>query len=83
MCGVAPVRSRRLHARQRDGAAMMTFPPPRDWDVLVIGGGITGAGILLEAARRGLKTLLVEQADFGCGTSSRSSKLMHGGLLDQ
>ncbi|GAA0427941.1 FAD-dependent oxidoreductase [Massilia aurea] len=59
---------------------MMTFPPPRDWDVLVIGGGITGAGVLLEAARRGLKTLLVEQADFGCGTSSRSSKLMHGGL---
>jgi glycerol-3-phosphate dehydrogenase len=59
---------------------MTTFPPPRDWDVLVIGGGITGAGILLEAARRGLKALLVEQADFGCGTSSRSSKLMHDGL---
>lgn len=52
----------------------------REWDVLVIGGGITGAGILLEAARRGLKALLVEQRDFAWGTSSRSSKLVHGGL---
>jgi glycerol-3-phosphate dehydrogenase len=50
------------------------------WDVLVIGGGITGAGILLEAARRGLRALLVEQKDFAWGTSSRSSKLVHGGL---
>lgn len=50
------------------------------WDVLVIGGGITGAGICLEAARRGLKVLLVEQRDFAWGTSSRSSKLVHGGL---
>ena len=56
------------------------FPPGRDWDLLVIGGGITGAGILLEAARRGLKALLVEQKDFAWGTSSRSSKLVHGGL---
>ncbi|MRV76533.1 FAD-dependent oxidoreductase [Duganella sp. FT92W] len=52
----------------------------REWDVLVIGGGITGAGILLEAARRGLSVLLVEQRDFAWGTSSRSSKLVHGGL---
>jgi glycerol-3-phosphate dehydrogenase len=52
----------------------------RDWDLIVIGGGITGAGILLEASRRGLKTLLVEQRDFAWGTSSRSSKLVHGGL---
>jgi glycerol-3-phosphate dehydrogenase len=51
-----------------------------DWDVVVVGGGITGAGILLEAARRGLKVLLVEQRDFAWGTSSRSSKLVHGGL---
>jgi len=50
------------------------------WDVVVIGGGITGAGILLEAARRGLRALLVEQRDFAWGTSSRSSKLVHGGL---
>ena len=52
----------------------------REWDLLIIGGGITGAGILLEAARRGLKALLVEQRDFAWGTSSRSSKLVHGGL---
>jgi len=50
------------------------------WDVIVIGGGITGAGILREAARLGLRVLLVEQRDFAWGTSSRSSKLVHGGL---
>ncbi len=50
------------------------------WDVVVIGGGITGAGIFVEAARAGLRTLLVEQRDFAWGTSSRSSKLVHGGL---
>ncbi|QYF92467.1 glycerol-3-phosphate dehydrogenase/oxidase [Massilia sp. PAMC28688] len=52
----------------------------REWDLLIIGGGITGAGILLEAARRGLRAVLVEQRDFAWGTSSRSSKLVHGGL---
>ena len=52
----------------------------RDWDLIVIGGGITGAGILREAARLGLKTLLVERNDFASGTSSHSSKLIHGGL---
>ncbi len=51
-----------------------------NWDLIVIGGGITGAGILLEASRMGLKVLLVEQNDFASGTSSRSSKLVHGGL---
>lgn len=50
------------------------------WDILIIGGGITGAGILREAARLGLRALLVEQKDFGWGTSSRSSKLVHGGI---
>ncbi len=50
------------------------------WDVIVVGGGITGAGILREAARQGLKALLVEQKDFAWGTSSRSSKMVHGGL---
>jgi glycerol-3-phosphate dehydrogenase len=50
------------------------------WDIVVIGGGITGAGILREATRLGLKALLVEQRDFAWGTSSRSSKLVHGGL---
>ena len=52
----------------------------REWDIIVIGGGITGAGILREAARLGLKALLVERNDFASGTSSHSSKLIHGGL---
>lgn len=50
------------------------------YDVLIVGGGITGAGILREAVRLGLAALLVEQRDFAWGTSSRSSKLVHGGL---
>ena len=50
------------------------------YDLLVAGGGITGAGIALEASRAGLSVLLVEQGDFASGTSSRSSKLVHGGL---
>jgi len=50
------------------------------WDVVIVGGGITGAGILREAARAGMKAILIEQRDFAWGTSSRSSKLVHGGL---
>lgn len=50
------------------------------YDLLVIGGGITGAGIALDATTRGLKTALVEKNDFAWGTSSRSTKLIHGGL---
>lgn len=50
------------------------------FDLLVIGGGITGAGIALDAASRGLKTALIEKNDFAQGTSSRSTKLIHGGL---
>ncbi len=52
----------------------------QSWDIIIIGGGITGAGILREASRAGLHALLVEQADFAAGTSSRSSKLVHGGF---
>ncbi len=50
------------------------------FDVLVIGGGITGAGVARDAALRGLRVALVERRDFAIGTSSRSSKLIHGGL---
>ncbi len=50
------------------------------FDILVIGGGITGAGIALDAANRGLKVALIERKDFAEGTSSRSTKLIHGGL---
>lgn len=52
----------------------------QDADLLVIGGGITGAGIAQDAASRGLRTILVEKGDFSSGTSSKSSKLIHGGL---
>lgn len=50
------------------------------WDLIVIGGGIMGAGVMREAVRCGLRVLLLEQNDFASGTSSRSSKLVHGGL---
>jgi glycerol-3-phosphate dehydrogenase len=50
------------------------------FDVLVVGGGVTGAGVAVDAATRGLRTALVEAADFASGTSSKSSKLVHGGL---
>jgi glycerol-3-phosphate dehydrogenase len=50
------------------------------FDVLVVGGGITGAGVALDAASRGLRTALVERDDFASGTSSKSSKMVHGGL---
>lgn len=50
------------------------------FDLVVVGGGITGAGVALDAAARGLRTVLVERDDFASGTSSRSSKLVHGGL---
>lgn len=52
----------------------------KKFDVLVIGGGITGAGIALDAATRGMEVALVEMQDFSAGTSSRSTKLVHGGL---
>ena len=50
------------------------------WDILVIGGGATGVGVALDAASRGYDVLLLEQSDFGKGTSSRSTKLVHGGV---
>ena len=51
-----------------------------DWDILIIGGGATGVGTAIDAASRGYKTLLVEKQDFGKGTSSKSTKLIHGGV---
>lgn len=53
---------------------------PGEWDVIIIGGGATGVGCAIDAAARGYKTLLLEQSDFGKGTSSRSTKLAHGGV---
>jgi glycerol-3-phosphate dehydrogenase len=61
-------------------AAMIDQLRDREFDVLIVGGGITGCGIALDAATRGLCTALVERDDFASGTSSKSSKLVHGGL---
>jgi glycerol-3-phosphate dehydrogenase len=66
-----------FHPRWRDAAVARL---DEIFDLIVIGGGITGAGILLDAAQRGLRVLLVERHDIASGTSSRSSKLIHGGL---
>src|ERR1700744_1434161 len=53
---------------------------PDKWDVIIIGGGATGLGAAVDSASRGYKTLLLEQHDFAKATSSRSTKLIHGGL---
>src|SRR5688500_17861097 len=60
-----------------EAVAALTAEP---FDVLVVGGGITGAGVALDAATRGYSVALVGRADYAIGTSSRSSKLVHGGL---
>jgi len=67
-----------LDSRERD--AVLSRLAGERFDVLVIGGGITGAGAALDAASRGLRVALVEARDLASGTSSRSSKLIHGGL---
>lgn len=88
-------RPRRLHisAADRKGA-LEWVPPPRSeliralsastpntpFDLLIIGGGATGVGCALDAASRGLKTACVERADFASGSSSKSTKLIHGGV---
>ena len=59
---------------------LATLRQPTKWDLVVIGGGATGLGTALDAAARGFKTLLLEGADFANGTSSRSTKLVHGGV---
>src|SRR5215217_3219196 len=91
----APGRGARIQARAGPRAPRCGRHPPalmlaRDdalaaladepFDVLVIGGGITGAGVALDAASRGYSVALVEKGDYARGTSSRSSKLVHGGL---
>jgi glycerol-3-phosphate dehydrogenase len=63
-----------------DRAAMLRRLADEEFDVLVVGGGITGVGVALDAASRGLRTALIEKADLASGTSSKSSKLIHGGL---
>jgi glycerol-3-phosphate dehydrogenase len=65
-----------MQRRQEDLARLADT----DWDVVIVGGGIVGAGALLDAATRGLDVALIEQDDIASGTSSRSSRLIHGGL---
>src|SRR3954454_4832016 len=67
-------------AKALDAMAAAGSAAGEDLDVLVVGGGVVGAGTALDAVSRGLSTALVEQRDFASGTSSRSSKLVHGGL---
>src|SRR5215472_10769925 len=67
-----------LDARERD--AVLDRLAAERFDVLVIGGGVTGAGAAVDAASRGLRVALIEARDLASGTSSRSSKLVHGGL---
>jgi glycerol-3-phosphate dehydrogenase len=67
-----------VHPFRRDDALRRLAD--EEFDVLVIGGGVTGAGVALDAASRGLRTALVEKGDFASGTSSKSSKMVHGGI---
>lgn len=64
----------------RDVMRSAVFDSQEPWDIIIIGGGATGVGTAVDAAARGYRTLLVEQHDFGKGTSTRSTKLVHGGV---
>ncbi|KAI9149817.1 mitochondrial glycerol-3-phosphate dehydrogenase [Blastocladiella emersonii ATCC 22665] len=82
-----PTRSELLNALQgkaKDGSPLErdanSARDPAEFDLLIIGGGATGTGVALDAATRGLKVALVERDDFSAGTSSRSTKLVHGGV---
>ena len=68
-----------LSARDRE-SALNAKCAPKEFDLAIVGGGITGAGVARDAASRGLKVALIEGSDFASGTSSRSSKLIHGGI---
>ncbi len=67
-----------LNPEQR--ATALSALATEEFDILVIGGGVNGVGVALDAVTRGLKVALVESQDIAAGTSSRSSKLIHGGL---
>ncbi len=70
----------RMGPQEREAAWERLRQDDAAYDVVVVGGGVTGTGVALDAATRGLSVLLVEQRDYASGTSSRSSKLFHGGL---
>src|SRR5690606_43527 len=77
-CGTVSPMDRGLNPEQR--AAAREAITTQDIDVLVVGGGVVGAGAALDASTRGLRVGLVEMRDWASGTSSRSSKLIHGGV---
>lgn len=78
MAAAKPKRARRQLPPRAE--QMQRLQSNEEFDVLIIGGGATGAGCALDATTRGLKTALVELDDFASGTSSRSTKLIHGGV---
>lgn len=72
--------SKKLSSFKYRDEVLKKIKSEEEYDLVVVGGGITGAGIVRDASMRGMKVCLVEKNDFACGTSSRSSKLVHGGL---
>lgn len=80
MASVGPAPAASLPSSQRERLSALARLDTQTWDLVIIGGGISGAGVAQQAARLGWTVLLVEQRDFAWGTSSRSSKLVHGGL---
>ena len=68
------------HILNRERLLEQAVDPSAVWDMIVIGGGATGLGIAMDAVSRGYKTLLLEGSDFAKGTSSRSTKHVHGGV---
>ena len=69
--------SQRHHRDEHLATALNRIEP---WDLIIVGGGASGVGAALDAAARGLSVVLLEASDFGKGTSSRSTKLIHGGV---
>ena len=72
--------SRELHLSVHDRPKIISRMKHEIFDLAIVGGGITGAGVARDAASRGMKVALIEANDFAFGTSSRSSKLIHGGI---
>lgn len=66
--------------KRKDSLKKITDKSGREWDLIIVGGGATGLGVALDAVSRGLSALVLEQSDFSKGTSSRSTKLVHGGV---
>ncbi|MFL6351594.1 MAG: glycerol-3-phosphate dehydrogenase/oxidase [Bryobacteraceae bacterium] len=78
--GIGKRRERSTLSLRREQLLEGIDAAPGEWDIVVVGGGATGLGTAVDAAARGYKTLLLEAHDFGKGTSSRSTKLVHGGV---